>query len=288
MKYLVLGSSGQIGKPLSDFLSEKDHYVSRFDIENNLTQDLRRDNVILKHELAECDFVFFLAFDIGGSKYIEAKQKDFDFIDNNTAIMLNTFRTLQESKKPFIFASSQMATMTHSSYGTLKMLGEHYTKALGGLSVRFWNVYGPESDPEKFHVITDFIDQAIDNEKISCRTTGKEQRQFLYVEDCCNILYELSKKYINIDKTEAIHVSSFEWHSIEEISNVVVKVCKKLTNKTVKQEFTDLFDNVQNGTYAPPDDKFKKFNNLGNNHDIEFGITKMFEQRLKEKGLKIK
>ena len=74
--------------------------------------------------------------------------------------MKNTFGELRRTKTPFVFASSQMYNMDNV-YGTLKFLGEHYTRILGGLSVRFWNVYGPEEINEKSHVIPDFIDQYV-------------------------------------------------------------------------------------------------------------------------------
>ena len=35
-----------------------------------------------------------------------------------------------------------MSNMTHSPYGILKSIGETYTRALKGLIVKFWNVYG--------------------------------------------------------------------------------------------------------------------------------------------------
>ena len=50
-----------------------------------------------------------------------------------------------------------MSNMSFSSYGILKKIGENLTSSLGGLNVRFWNVYGYETDFEKSHVITDFI-----------------------------------------------------------------------------------------------------------------------------------
>jgi hypothetical protein len=62
-------------------------------------------------------------------------------------IMSNTFDTIKKFDKPFIFASSQMAEMGYSSYGMLKALGEKITD-LGGLVVKFWNVYGYETDEE--------------------------------------------------------------------------------------------------------------------------------------------
>ena len=75
------------------------------------------------------DFVFFLAYDVGGAKYIW--DVDLGFINRNNMIMINTFSLLE--KKRFIFASSTMYNMDNV-YGVLKHLGEHYTRNLGGPS----------------------------------------------------------------------------------------------------------------------------------------------------------
>jgi hypothetical protein len=43
-------------------------------------------------------------------------------------IMSNTFDAIHQHGKKMIFASSQMAEMSYSSYGMLKALGEKITK----------------------------------------------------------------------------------------------------------------------------------------------------------------
>ena len=42
-----------------------------------------------------------------------------------------------------------MSNMSYSPYGVAKRVGELYTKALKGLIVKFWNVYGIENDMDK-------------------------------------------------------------------------------------------------------------------------------------------
>ena len=139
----VLGSSGQIGAYLSEYLSKKGHIVREFDIVNGSHQDMTHiPNTYLRNSIMESDFVFFLAFDVGGSRYLKKYQHTFDFVNNNTRLMANAFGLLQEYDKPFVFASSQMSNMSYSPYGTLKRVGELYTESLGGLIVKFWNVYG--------------------------------------------------------------------------------------------------------------------------------------------------
>ncbi len=76
-------------------------------------------------------------------------------------------------------------------YGVLKKIGENITKSLGGISVRFWNVYGIEEDMEKSHVITDFIIKGLNKKKIQMLTNGLEERDFLYADNLYFFNYKL-------------------------------------------------------------------------------------------------
>jgi nucleoside-diphosphate-sugar epimerase len=268
-KILVLGSSGQIGKDLCNFLSEKEYDVIQFDIINDLKQDLRIENV-LGTIIPEVDFVFFLAFDVGGSKYLNNVEKSFEFIDNNCKIMVNTFNVLKKYNKPFIFTSSQMSNMTYSSYGVLKSVGEYYTKSLNGVIVKFWNVYGVEDDEEKSHVITDFINMTKKG-LINMRTNGDELRQFLHSTDCSEALELLMNKYDEIDRNKNLDLTSFEWTSIEDIA----KIISKLTNSNYnKGTLEDLQKDKQN----EPDKYILNF--WTPKTSIELGIKKIIESIL--------
>jgi nucleoside-diphosphate-sugar epimerase len=222
MKYLVLGSSGQIGFPLTIFLRKNGHEVLEFDlIEDNLN-DLRiHNNILLEKNIKECDFVFFLAFDVGGSRYLAKYQHTYDFLHNNILLMSNTFDLLKKYNKPFIFASSQMSNMSYSPYGVAKAVGERYTAALNGVTVKFWNVYGPEKDLEKSHVITDFILKAKKDKKITMLTDGTESRQFLHADDCSECLIELSKLYDDLNRDKEYHITNFEWNTVLDVAKEI-------------------------------------------------------------------
>ena len=59
---LVLGSAGQIGSHLVNFLKKKNYNVSEFDIETNKKEDLRlHNNSFLKKKIAKADYVFFFS-----------------------------------------------------------------------------------------------------------------------------------------------------------------------------------------------------------------------------------
>ena len=100
MKYLVLGSSGQIGLELCKFLRKEGHDVTEFDIVNNQSQDLRIPE-ILENYIKETDFVMFLAFDVGGSRYLKKYQHTYEFIDNNARLTVNTFETIKKQQNEF-------------------------------------------------------------------------------------------------------------------------------------------------------------------------------------------
>lgn len=222
MKFLILGSAGQIGSALTTYVRAHGHEALEFDIVTNSAEDLRLpNNPLLEEKIAAADFVFFLAFDVGGSRYLAQYQDTFDFVDNNTALMLNTFRALKAHHKPFLFASSQMSNMSYSSYGRAKALGESYTKILGGLVVKFWNVYGVEHDLEKSHVITDFILKAHQNKKIDMLTDGTEERQFLHADDCCRALITLAEQYADIPRDQELHITNFTWTTILDVAHII-------------------------------------------------------------------
>ena len=113
-KVLILGSGGQIGAYLTEYLSKKDYDVREFDITNGDHQDMRNiPNPELHRQVMTADFVFFLAFDVGGSRYLKKYQHTFDFVNNNARIMVNVFGLLEKYNKPFVFASSQMLSLIH-------------------------------------------------------------------------------------------------------------------------------------------------------------------------------
>lgn len=224
MKCLVLGSSGQVGAALTSYLRNQNLTVLEYDLARSPKEDLRLyPNPLLEQLVEASDFVFFLAFDVGGAIYLKTYQTSYEFLSNNMKITQFTFEVLRKFKKPFIFASSQMANMSHSPYGVLKAAGDYFTRALGGILVKFWNVYGIEHDLKKSHVITDFILKAMKTRHIDMLTDGSEERQFLYSEDASRALLTLAQNYSTLSREDAYHVTNFEWTSIRSIAEMIGK-----------------------------------------------------------------
>lgn len=223
MKVLNLGSSGQIGAYLTEYLRDKGHEVIEYDKNLGARYNLTAiPSTWLESCIKQADFVFFLAFDVGGSRYLKKYQHTFDFINNNTRLMANVFGLLEKYNKRFVFASSQMSNMSYSPYGVMKRVGELYTTSLKGLIVKFWNVYGIEKDMDKAHVITDFIKKGFEQGDFEMMTDGTEERQFLYAEDCCEALETIMENYTDFKPEDPLHITSFHATSIKEVAAIIM------------------------------------------------------------------
>tara|TARA_B100000427_G_scaffold91549_1_gene75609 strand:- start:2291 stop:3139 length:849 start_codon:yes stop_codon:yes gene_type:complete len=280
MRVLVLGSEGQVGAYLTEYLNNKGYEVLEFDVVNGRHQDMTViPNAELHRKMMLADFVFFLAFDVGGSHYLKKYQHTFQFIDNNTRLMAQTFGLIEKYKKPFIFASSQMSNMSYSPYGVLKRVGELYTKSLQGLIVKFWNVYGIEKDMEKAHVITDFIKKGFETGTINMMTDGTEQREFLYAEDCCEALETLMLQYSEFTSDNELHITTGVYTSILEISRQIQTLFKGI-GKEVTVTPAASKDEVQKDARNIPDPYIRKW--WDPKTTVLDGVTKVFEEMRKD------
>ena len=279
MRVTILGSSGQIGAYLTQYLRDKGHQVTEFDKNYDERHDMTViPNLKLHGAIMNSDFVFFLAFDVGGSHYLKKYQHTFKFLDNNARMMVNAFEYIVRYKKPFVFASSQMSNMSYSPYGVMKRVGELYTKSLNGLIVKFWNVYGIEKDMEKAHVITDFIVKGFETGNIDMMTDGTEEREFLYAEDCCQALETIMEKYSDFTSSDELHITSGVSTSILEIARHIQSLFKEI-GKEVDVSPSPSKDEVQKDARNVPDPYIRKW--WEPKTSIVDGIKKVFTEMKK-------
>jgi len=280
MRVLVLGSEGQVGQYLVEELRLQGHTVQTFDLSKDPSEDLRiPGNSKLEDAFSNTDYVFFLAFDVGGSKYLAKQQGTFEFFHNNALINVNVFEQLSKWGTRFVYTSSQMSNMAHSPYGFLKMMGEKYCSSLSGqgVVVRFWNVYGFEKDNEKAHVITDFVQMAMKDRVIRMRTDGFEQRQFLYGADCAKALVSVMNNHeaLGSAKTESVDITSFEYVSIAEVATKVSSTVAGYIGPVEVIKGVDT-DSVQAGQRNEPNKQILEF--WAPSVTLEEGIREIIEQ----------
>ena len=215
---LVIGSEGFIGTPFCRFLEGKGEKVIRFDIRRDKEEDAR----FVKLPFSNVDKVYFLAWDVGGSKYLYEPKLQKNQLDWNLSLMKNVFYQLEKAKKPFVFISSQLSEEVDTVYGVTKRLGEVWTDLLGGKCVRVWNAYGyMEGQDVKSHVISDFIYQALKTKKITMMTNGTEWRQFTHITDLSNAFYMALNS--NGLRKIVYDASSYEWVQIIDMANMIAE-----------------------------------------------------------------
>jgi nucleoside-diphosphate-sugar epimerase len=153
-------------------------------------------------------------------------------------------------------------------------MGELYTKSLGGLIVKFWNVYGIEKDMEKAHVITDFIRKGFETGTIDMMTDGTEEREFLYAEDCCEALETVMEKYSDFTSDDELHITTGDSTTILEIASQIQSLFKE-NGRRITVIPDESKDEVQKDARNVPDPYIKKW--WQPKTSVPDGIAKVFE-----------
>jgi len=218
-KVLVLGSGGLIGSALVRWLERNNYEV--IVVRNRLHIDLREPHSLDQFTDANIEFVFFLACEVGGSKFIASSEGSVQksIIENNLLIYQTVFPWLEKTKIPFIFTSSYLQS-SPGSYGSIKRLGESWISALGfGKISRLWNIYGYEPIGIKSHVIADWVGSCVSKGQLNSQTNGKELRQFLHTDDCASALGKMMELYDELDLVTDI--SSNVWISLKRTAKII-------------------------------------------------------------------
>lgn len=212
MNELVLGGEGLIGSELIRTLTARGHKTVSLDLKSGC--DLRQPLDLKPFE--ECDRVWFLAWDTGGAKFLEAEDRQHEQYRNNCELSLRIFDALARTKKPFMFSTSQLAGLPNA-YGTTKLMAWHWASHLGGKVARLWNVYGWEHPDARSHVITDLVLTGLRG-RVKCMTSGEEKRLFLYKSDCVTALLALFDSPL-----QTAEIAGPKWLSIREVAAEVAR-----------------------------------------------------------------
>ena len=212
MNELVLGGEGLIGSELIRTLNAQGHKAVSLDLKSGC--DLRQPLDLKPFE--QCDRVWFLAWDTGGAKFLEAEDRQHEQYRNNCELSLRIFDALARTKKPFLFVTSQLAGLPNA-YGTTKLMAWHWASHLGGKVARLWNVYGWEHPDARSHVVTDLVLSGLRG-RVKCMTSGEEKRLFLYKSDCVTALLALFDSPL-----QTAEIAGPQWLKIREVAEEVAR-----------------------------------------------------------------
>ena len=92
--------------------------------------------------------------------------------------------------------------------------------------VRIFNTYGPFMNKDDGRVVSNFINQALNNENITIYGKGKQTRSFCYIDDLIKGLYlTMQSKYFN-----PINLGNPNEITIKELADIIIN----LTNSKSK------------------------------------------------------
>ena len=216
-RYLVTGGAGFIGSHIVKRLVAEGAHVRVID--NLSTGQMRRlDPVRSAIDFIEADLADATTTRkaVGGIDYVlhqaavpSVQRSVADPVTTNRANVTGTINLLEACRnaqvRRFVFAASSsaygdtevlpkredMESNPLSPYALQKFVGERYCRlyyelyGLETLSLRYFNVFGPEQDPHSEYsaVVPKFISRLLANQPITIYGDGEQSRDFTYIEN---------------------------------------------------------------------------------------------------------
>ena len=243
------------------------------------------------------DFIFHLASPASPNK--KSKRSYINYpIETMLVNSIGTYNLLEIAKThraKFLFASSSeiygdpmVSPQKEDYWGNVnpnglrsvydegKRFGEALTMAyvrknkINARIVRIFNTYGPNMQKDDGRVVSNFIDQAINNTAITIYGDGSQTRSFCYVDD----MVEGLKKAMFLERTEAevFNLGNPNERTILELANLV----KQMIGSSSKIIFEELPEDDPKSR-KPDISKAKNFLDWEAKFDIEEGLKKTID-----------
>jgi UDP-glucose 4-epimerase len=230
--------------------------------------------VINQHEF---DYVFHLAAHFANQNSVDHPFSDIQTNIVGTVSLLEILK-FHKSLRKFVYASSSCVygTANHMSedtfiypsetpYSINKYTAELYTQYYAHLfhvptvSIRIFNTYGPYELAGKYrNVIPNFIEKALNGEDLVITGTGKESRDFTFVEDLVDLMLSAavsdSKEGEIFNggtavRTEILQMAEIIKEFTQSNSNIVFKPSRNWDK--VKDRLSDTSKSVSVLNYEP-------------------------------------
>lgn len=254
---LVTGGAGFIGSHIVDRLSPENKVIVLDNLSSGSLSNLEKskaritfiegdalDRTLLKNIVAEVEFVFHLAANVGNIRSIEDPYFDMDVNIRGTINLLeaclnSNVKRLVYSSSGAVFGEAKYLPIDEdhplnpeSPYGVSKLAAEKYCFAFHKVhgvpttSLRYFNVYGPRQGSSEYaNVIPIFIGRIKDGKPLTIFGDGKQTRDFVFVEDVvtANILAATQPTAIG----QIFHIATGKGNSIEELVSILNEISAK-------------------------------------------------------------
>jgi len=268
MKYLVTGGEGFIGSRI----------VERLNCES---YDKKSGQDILHwsrfgEALEGIDVVFHTAAKISvpesqekPEEYYEVNVEGTDFLAQskslNTKIIFSSSAAVYGEYDQKVSETDKLNP--ESNYAQNKIDGEHKIAKWNGISLRYFNVYGPGQGDAG--VIAIFIKKALNNEELIITGNGNQERDFVYVDDVVDaniaaVSYSGPEKVFNIGSGKSI--------KLRDLAKLIINLCNSKSKIILeKPRHGDLFYSCAEISKA------KNELNWTAKTDLETGLKKTIE-----------
>lgn len=315
MKILVTGAAGFMGGHLVDYLiKQKEHEIFAVDdlsggYEDNVSSKAHftkldlRDRKKVEQYIAKVkpELLYYLAADAseGRSQFTPINSTERNYLAYiNTlvpcieyglrkVVLTSSMSVYGAQRPPF---SEDMLKKPEDIYGIAKSAMEDATKVLANVHgfeyviIRPHNVYGPKqnlADPYR-NVIAIFVNCLLNNKHFYVYGDGNQKRAFTYIDDFTP--YFTKSGFSKECNGEVINIGPKEEHTINELSNIVLKIFFPNGNvpKHLKPQYLPLRPQEVMEAYCT-NDKATKLLGYKTTVALEDGVKKMVKWA-KEKG----
>lgn len=305
-KILVTGGAGFIGSQLVHKLIKNNYDVMVVDCLKTIGGipyihpkcSFVKGNILMPKTLAKIKkwkpkIIYHLAAQSGGeSAYDNPK---FDYLTNGYGTYLLSKLAKEIKAKHFIYSSSvavygsniknkiteKTKIIPDSIYGISKYVGEMFIKQVLGVTnikttiFRIFNTYGPGENLNflKKGMISIYCSYVWRNKPIIVKGSLKRFRNYQYIEDVVNILFETIKNK-NLTKNEIFNLSSGVYTTVNSLIKLILKIKNKPNYKVIAKRQGTQGDSY--GFHASNNYLKKKFNNY-KFFSLEDGLIKYFK-----------
>jgi len=266
MRYIVLGHTGFVGKNLTKYLSNEGHEVVGLSRAQCDLRDYAQLNIQMK-AAGQVDAIFNCAANVGSVHYVTAFAGD--VISDNTYIALNLYKAILENCPSTTVVNllsnccyvdgtqiqeeeTWLAGEVHTSvfsFGNFKRVLYYISKCyemqydIKSVNLMFSGIYGPgdSTDPNKVHALNGMIIRMLSavksgDDKFEIWGTGKPIREWIYIDDVCNILLQSAQKEKII---EPVNIAQGKGFAISETAGNIAKAIGYEGELTFNTDYQD-------------------------------------------------